>query len=75
MPPKKIATLNLRIDPGLKEAAREAANRDHRSLANWIELLIRERCEQLKIPIPEQQALFDGETDDPNGKTKRGTKP
>ncbi|MDZ7735586.1 MAG: hypothetical protein U5P41_05385 [Gammaproteobacteria bacterium] len=76
MPPKKIATLNLRIDPGLKEAAREAANRDHRSLANWIELLIRERCEQLGIPIPEQQALFEGETEDPKGNsTKKVTNP
>ena len=33
MPKTKIATLNLRIDPGLKEAVREAADRDHRSIA------------------------------------------
>ena len=57
MPPKKDATLNLRIDPGLKEAVREAANRDHRSIANLIELLIRKHCEEVGIAIPEQQDL------------------
>jgi len=61
MPPKKTATLNLRIDPVLKEAAREAALRDHRSVASMIEVLIRRHCEQAGIPIPEQQTLFNGE--------------
>ena len=63
MPPKKDATLNLRIDPVLKEAVREAALRDHRSIANLIELLIRQHCEEVGIPIPEQQALFKDEDD------------
>ena len=54
----KTATLNLRIDPGLKEAARVAAKRDHRSIANMIEILIRQHCEKEGIPIPEQQELF-----------------
>jgi len=63
MPAKKNATLNLRIDPGLKEAAREAANREHRSVANWVEMLIRARCEALGVPIPEQQPLFQGDSD------------
>ena len=45
MSPKKTATLNLRIDPILKEAAREAALRDQRSVANMIEVLIRRHCE------------------------------
>jgi hypothetical protein len=64
MPPKKDATLNLRIDPGLKEAVREAALRDHRSIANLIELLIRRHCEEVGIPIPEQQTLFREDGDD-----------
>jgi hypothetical protein len=55
---KKTATLNLRIDPILKEAAREAANREHRSVANLIEVLIRKHCEEAGISIPEQQSLF-----------------
>jgi hypothetical protein len=57
MPPTKVATLNLRIDPALKEAARIAALREHRSIANLIEVLIRRHCEDNGISIPEQQDL------------------
>jgi hypothetical protein len=55
---KKTSTLNLRIDPTLKEAVRTAALRDHRSVANLIELLIRAHCESAGIPIPEHSDLF-----------------
>lgn len=58
MAPKKTSTLNLRIDPALKEAARIAALHDHRSVANLIELLIRRHCEAAGIAIPEQSELF-----------------
>ncbi|MFT6989906.1 MAG: putative HicB family RNase H-like nuclease, partial [Paraglaciecola sp.] len=34
MPPTKTATLNLRIDPVLKEVLRIAALQEHRSIAN-----------------------------------------
>ena len=61
MPPKKTATLNLRIDPILKDAAREAAIREHRSVANLVELLIRKHCADVGISIPEQQSLFQDE--------------
>ena len=61
MPPKKTATLNLRIDPVLKEAARIAAVRDNRSIASLIEVLIRRHCEETGIPIPEQQSLFNSD--------------
>ena len=54
----KTATLNLRIDPVLKEAARIAAMADHRSIANLIEILIRQHCEEKGIAIPEQQEMF-----------------
>ena len=59
MAPKKTSTLNLRIDPALKEAARVAALHEHRSVANLIELLIRRHCEAAGIPIPEQVDLFE----------------
>ena len=59
MSPKKTATLNLRVDPMLKEALRIAAERDHRSIANLVELLIREHCETAGISIPAQAVLFD----------------
>ena len=63
MPPKKTTTMNLRVDPAIKEAIKEAALRDRRSVANMIELLIRKHCEEVGIPIPEQQALFKDEDD------------
>jgi hypothetical protein len=34
MSPSKTATLNLRIDPRIKEAVRIAALQDHRSIAD-----------------------------------------
>ena len=58
MPPTKTATLNLRIDPAIKEAARIAALHDHRSVANLIELLIRKHCRKAGIEIPTQAELF-----------------
>ena len=61
MPPKKTTTLNLRVDPAIKEAIREAAHLDNRSIANMIEVLIRQHCEEVGIPIPEQQTLFKDE--------------
>ena len=56
----KIATLNLRIDPGLKEAVREAADLEHRSVANMVEILIRRYCDETGIVIPEQSDMFPG---------------
>jgi hypothetical protein len=56
----KIATLNLRIDPGLKEAVREAADLEHRSVANMVEMLIRRYCDEAGIVIPEQNEMFPG---------------
>ena len=63
MSPLKTATLNLRVDPAIKDAARIAATREHRSVANLIEVLIRRHCEETGIPIPEQQVLFNGADD------------
>ncbi len=47
----KISTLNLRIEPELKEAVREAATREHRSVANMVEMLIRRHCVASGIEI------------------------
>ena len=54
----KTATLNLRIDPVLKEAVRVAANLEHRSVANLVEVLIRQHCERVGVSIPDQAELF-----------------
>ena len=61
MPPKKTTTMNLRVDPAIKEAIREAAYQDNRSIANMIEVLIRRHCEEVGITILEQQTLFKDE--------------
>ena len=63
MPPKKTTTMNLRVDPAIKEAIREAAYQDNRSIANMIEVLIRRHCKKVGITIPEQQTLFKDEDD------------
>ena len=58
VPAKKVATLNLRIDPAIKEALRLAAEQEHRSVANLIEVMVRRHCEQVGITIPDQGTLF-----------------
>ena len=45
MPARKTATLNLRITPALKQALGIAAEREQRSLANMVEIMIRDYCE------------------------------
>ncbi len=54
----KTTTITFRIEPGLKEALRTAAHREHRSLSNMVEVLIRDYCGQHDIAIPEQSDLF-----------------
>ncbi|MBS9405667.1 hypothetical protein KG088_18955 [Halomonas sp. TRM85114] len=58
MPNTKTATVTFRIDPAVKEALRAAASREHRSIANMVEVLIRQHCGRNGIAIPEQGALF-----------------
>ena len=53
----RISTLNLRIHPSLKDAVREAASREHRSVANMVEVLIRRHCDETGITIYEKPAL------------------
>lgn len=49
----KISTLNLRVNPAIKKAVRRAAEREHRSVANMVEVLIRRHCAEAGIPIGE----------------------
>ena len=51
----KTATLTFRIDPGLKEALRIAAHQEYRSIANKVEVLIRDYCEANGIAVPRTQ--------------------
>ena len=60
----KVSTLNLRIEPAVKDAVREAAAREHRSIANMVEMLIRRHCDSAGIKV--QHSNHDqppGETD------------
>lgn len=58
----KTATLTLRIDPALKDALRHAAESEHRSIANMVEVLIRDHCNRCDIAIEAAS----------NGSRKRG---
>lgn len=46
---RKTETLNLRVSPELKDLVRIAAARDHRTIANFIEVLVRDHCEKFGI--------------------------
>ena len=64
----KTTTLTFRIEPGLKEALRTAAKKEHRSIANMVEVLIRDWCGRNGITIPEQEDLFDAPPAAPRGR-------
>jgi hypothetical protein len=52
----KTTTLTFRIEPNLKEALRTAADHDHRSIANMIEVMIRDHCARIGVLIQEPPA-------------------
>jgi len=41
---RKSDTLNLRVTPELKELVRQAATKEHRTVSNLVEVLVREHC-------------------------------
>ncbi len=54
MSKNKSSTLTLRIDPKFKDSLRVAAMNEHRSIANMVEVLIRDYCELNGIAICER---------------------
>ena len=40
----KTSTLTFRIEPALKDALRAAAEKEHRSIANMVAVMIRDYC-------------------------------
>lgn len=56
----KTTTLTFRIEPGLKEALRVAAEQEHRSIANMVEVMIRDYCGQNGVPVPKMGVLEAG---------------
>ena len=49
---RKTDTLNLRVSPELKELIRLAADKDHRTIGNFIEVLVRQHCAEHGIEVP-----------------------
>jgi hypothetical protein len=53
---RKTETVNLRVTPELKELIRLAAEREHRAIANFIDVLVREHCQKHGIAVPAKQS-------------------
>jgi hypothetical protein len=53
----KTTTLTFRIEPDLKEALRMAAEQEHRSIANMVEVMIRDYCARVGVTIQDKEAL------------------
>jgi uncharacterized protein (DUF1778 family) len=49
---RKTDTLNLRVTPELKELIRLAADKEHRTIANFLEVLVRQYCGERGIVTP-----------------------
>ena len=64
----KTITLTFRIAPALRGVLRTTADREHRSTANMIDVLMRERCARNGIRIPEQAPLFSGDDTSPTNR-------
>lgn len=55
MATEKTTTLTFRIEPNIKDALCIAADRDHRSIANMVAVMIREHCARVGIPVQDKQ--------------------
>lgn len=66
----KTATLSFRIEPGLKDALRAAAEQEHRSIANMVEVMIREYCGRAGVAIAEQSSASSTKQATNTNKTK-----
>lgn len=49
---RKTEAVNLRMAPDVKELLRLAADREHRTLSNMLEVLVLQHCEQQGISLP-----------------------
>lgn len=47
----KTAVMTLRVSPMIRAAAKRAADHEHRSVTNLVEVLIMDRCRALNIPV------------------------
>lgn len=49
----KSTTLTVRVHPAVKEGLRAVAEQERRSLANMIEIMIRDYCARAEVPVEE----------------------
>ena len=45
----RSASIGIRVEPAVMEAARKAAEADGRTLANWIEVLMVAKLKELRL--------------------------
>ena len=50
----KTETITVRIEPAVKEGLKAMAERERRSQANMIEVMIRDYCDRSSIPLEEK---------------------
>ncbi len=55
----KTETITVRHEPAVKEGLKTMTGQERRSIANMIEVMIRDYCRRNGIAIAEQGALFD----------------
>lgn len=48
---RKSETLNLRVTVELKELIRLASEREHRTIGNFIEVLVRQHCDEHGVVV------------------------
>ena len=48
----KSETLNLRVSPAFKQALKEAASHEQRSMVNMLEVLLGDYCDRKGIVVP-----------------------
>ncbi len=66
----KTVTMTVRVAPAVKAGLKTAAEQEHRSIANMIEMMIRDYCGRNDITIQEQQALSLENRRRPRAKTR-----
>ena len=60
----KTETMTVRIEPAVKQGLKSLAALEHRSIANMVEVLIRDYCGRKGISIPEQGNPLGGQEKD-----------
>ena len=54
----KTVTMTVRLNPMIKKVLVNIAEKEHRSIANMIEVMILDYCKRNEIAIPEQATLL-----------------